>query len=79
MNLDMDFDSFTVDELEVIEDYCGRPFVEVLDGNLTAKAMKALAYVALRRTEPDATWADAGAVKLTDMRFDEEIEDVPPT
>jgi hypothetical protein len=79
MNLDLDFDSFTVDELEVIEDYCGVPFAEVLASNFTAKAMKALAYVGLRRTDPDATWADAGAVKLTDMRFDEEIEDVPPT
>jgi hypothetical protein len=79
MTLDMDFDSFTVDELEVIEDYCGRPFVDVLDGNLTAKAMKALAYVALRRTNPEATWADAGAVKLTDMRVGGEADEVPPT
>jgi hypothetical protein len=75
-------DSFTLDELEVVEDVVGVPADEFLDGKTPvskAKLMKAIALVVKRRTDPAVTLEQVG--KLTFVELDtllDEVAAVPP-
>lgn len=55
--LSIDLSSLTLGEIELFEDLTGLPFDEAFDpGKPKAKAMRALAVISKRRTDPDFTW-----------------------
>lgn len=72
MNLSIDFDSLTLDEIEILEEMTGVS-IDAIGKRLSgedapkAKTMKALAYVASRRENPDITVEEIGQIKLTDL------------
>lgn len=64
-NVAVDFDSLTIDELDLVEETCDADLEEVMAGKVRkSKVLRAFALVALRRTDPDATLADAGKVEV---------------
>lgn len=69
--MDLDINTLTLAELELVEEMAGGDAVDRLfAGKLSPKAMRALVLVSLRRSDPDATWDDAGDVKVGDFRVD---------
>lgn len=85
MNLSIDFDSLTLDEIELLEDLTGVS-IDAIGKRIggedqpKAKVMKALAYVAARRDDPEITLEDIGKIKLTDLVADLEVTaDASPT
>jgi hypothetical protein len=72
MNLSIDFDSLTLDEIEILEEVSGLS-IDTIGKRLTgddapkAKTMKALAFIAARRDDPDVTLDDIGKIKLTEL------------
>lgn len=73
-----DLDDLTFGEMELIEERCGKTVAEVFNGNLSATAMRACAWVALRRQDPDAKWEDTAGMSVG--QFDlAGGGDVPPT
>jgi hypothetical protein len=73
-----DLDDLTLDEVEQIEELCdGTPFSDLQFGS--AKAMKAMAFVLLRRTNSALEYGEVGTVKLIDfLPPDEELPALPP-
>lgn len=64
--MDFDIDTLTIAEVEVIEDATGQPFDDIFsDKGPKAKMLRAIAYVAGRRENPDFTWDDAGQAQIT--------------
>lgn len=85
MNLSLDFDSLTLDEIELLEDISGIS-IDAIGKRLTgddapkAKTMKALAFIAARRDDPSVTLEDIGKIKLTDLTNGLEVaEQATPT
>ena len=73
-----DLDDLTFGEMELIEDKCGKTVAEVFSGSLSATAMRACAWVAMRRADPDATWESTADLSVG--QFDlAGGDDVPPT
>lgn len=79
--IDIDPDTLTIDECEVIEDRTGLAIADlfVAGKRPSAKQLRALAFVALRRADPKATWEQAGTVRMTELSMPTEAGDVPPT
>lgn len=74
---DYDMDDLTLDEVEQIEELSGRSLSEMDFGS--AKAMKAIAYTLIRRTDPTVEMADVGKVKLIDfVQGDEQEPELGP-
>jgi hypothetical protein len=62
MNQDF-FSTLTLDEVETIENLSGQPMDELMGaGKLKGKALKAIIWVAKKRTEPNFKMEDAGKV-----------------
>lgn len=61
--LEVDINSLTLDELDTVEEITGRPFTD-LGQRINAKALRALAFVTLRRTYPDLTMEEVGALRI---------------
>lgn len=60
----IDQDDFTIDEIAVIEEIIDCPIDRLEDPTYKkAKAMKAMAYVVMKRIDPDFKIADAGKLK----------------
>jgi predicted lipoprotein len=59
---ELDPQSLTLDEQEVIEDHLGQ-LVEEIDFR-KKRALKCLAYIAISRTHPSFTLSDAGALTM---------------
>lgn len=60
-----DLEDLTIGEIEEVEDLLDSPISEAFgEGKRQGKALRAIAYVVNRRTNPDFTWEDAGALKL---------------
>lgn len=56
---------FTLDEIDEIEQIAGQPFDSLTNPDIPkARLMKALAFVATRRTDPDFTIEDAGRLRI---------------
>ncbi len=56
-------ETLTLDEIETIENLSGGAIDELLaDGKLRGKALKAVVWVAKKRTNPDFKMEDAGKV-----------------
>jgi hypothetical protein len=61
----VDFDSLTIDEIDLVEETCDADLEDIQAGKVRkGKVLRAFALVALRRTDPDATAADAGRVTV---------------
>lgn len=59
--LSIDLSTLTLGEIELFEELTGQPFDEAFQpGKPKAKAMRALAVISKRRTDPDFTWEQAG-------------------
>ena len=72
-----DLDDLTLDEAEEIEDLVGMPLSDLNYGS--AKTMKAIVRVLLKRTNPAVTDEEVGKIKLmTFVDANEEMPDLPP-
>jgi hypothetical protein len=61
----LDFDSLTIEEIELVEDISEATLEDVMAGKArTTKVLRAMALVGLRRANPGATLADAGKVSI---------------
>lgn len=61
------FSTLTLDEVETIENLSGQPMDELMGvGKLKGKALKAIIWVAKKRTDPNFKMEDAGKVTFAD-------------
>ena len=61
------FSTLTLDEVETIENLSGQPMDELMQtGKLKGKALKAIIWVARKRTNPDFKMEDAGKVTFAE-------------
>ena len=66
MNQDF-LSTLTLDEVETIENLSGTPMDELMNaGKLKGKTLKAIIFVAKRRTEPNFEMKDAGKVTFSE-------------
>ncbi len=64
----IDPDDLTLDEVEEVETILDAPIDTIFSsGKPRATALKAVLLVVRRRTDPDATLADVGSVKLSEL------------
>jgi hypothetical protein len=62
-----DFESLTLNEVEQIELIAGTSIDQILDaGNPKGKAMKAIIFIMKKRTDPNFTVEQAGAISMTE-------------
>jgi hypothetical protein len=65
--MDIDFNSLTLDEVELVENLCQTNIEALLDdGAPRGRALKALIFVIGRRTNPDYRIEDAGKLSLSE-------------
>lgn len=65
----LDLDAMTLGELEAIEDIAGADAAKaMMSGQMSAKALIAVAYVVKRRTNPEFTLEDAKALKVMALK-----------
>ena len=63
--LDIAINDLTIAEVVEIEELTGLPFDAMGDSSKPkGRMLQALAYISKRRTNPDFTWEDAGALKI---------------
>lgn len=81
IELSLDLDSFTLEEMEIIEtrgEVSLAEFAEAFQSfeegaeasapkRPMAKLLRAMAFISLRRSNPEATWEDAGAIKVSHL------------
>jgi len=61
------FSKLTLDEVETIENLSGQPMDELMGaGKLKGKALKAIIWVAKKRTDPNFKPEDAGKVSFAE-------------
>lgn len=61
------FSTLTLDEVETIENLSGQPMDELMQtGKLKGKALKAIIWVARKRTDPNFKMEDAGKVTFNE-------------
>lgn len=64
----VDYDSLTVGEINLIEDVCDADLDDIKAGKVRkGKMLRAFALIGLRRTNPDATLADADAATVVGL------------
>lgn len=62
-----DFESLTLNEVETIELITGSSIDQLMDaGQARGKAMKAIIFVMKKRTDPNFTLEQAGALSMTE-------------
>lgn len=75
--LDIDVNSLTLGEIEVIEEKTGRSIDEAFkSGAPRARLLRAIAFVVRRRTDPSFRWEDTESLTLSDVGLTS--EDVDP-
>ena len=73
-----DFESLTLNEVEQIELITGASIDQLMDaGQPKGKAMKAIIYTIKKRTDPNFTLEQAGAVSMTEANSMFESVDDP--
>lgn len=65
-------DDLTIDEIEELDDLLEGGFSSMTNGRIPVKAMRVIAYLVMRRTEPDFTLEDAGKLKMSDFDMDDD-------
>lgn len=67
-NVNLNVDDLTVAEIEAIEDKLDTSFDSFAqDGAKRGKFLRAIAWISMRRTNPDFSWEEAGNLKITDL------------
>jgi hypothetical protein len=62
----VELDSLTVEEVEILEEVTGAAFEQAFQaGRPKGKALRALAYIVGRRSDPTFTLEDAGRTRLS--------------
>lgn len=76
--VDYDLDDLTLDEMSEIEELCdGTAYSELNFGS--AKQLRALVFVLMKRAQPDIRLEDVGQVRMVDfVQADEELPPLPP-
>jgi len=65
-SLEIDLNELTIEEVELLEDILDAPFDQAFAANAKrGKAMRALAFIAMRRIDPDVTVEDVGKVRIS--------------
>lgn len=81
VQLSVDLNDLTIEEVELIEDILDQPFESAFGpGQKRGKAMRALAFIAMRRDDPAVTMADVGQVKISALprgNVDPHVPSVP--
>ncbi len=68
MELNLDLDELTIEEVEAIEDILDAPFESAFAPNAKrGKAMRVLAFITMRRTNPEVTMEEVGKVRITSL------------
>lgn len=63
--LEFDLGDLTIGEIEEIEELLDRPFTGLMeDGKPMGKTLRAIGYIARKRTDPTFTFEDAKKLKL---------------
>ncbi len=63
--LDVNLDELTIEEIEILEDILDAPFDKAFAPDAKrGKAMRALAFIAMRRLDPNVTIEDVGKVRI---------------
>jgi len=78
MELTLDINDLTIDDVVDLETAVGRPIQEILGQDSSAPqgvTLKALIWISQRKKDPSFTFDDAGQVSFTDLNA--EVEDVP--
>lgn len=82
VSLQIDFDTFTIEEVEMVEEAAGVAFKNIgaiLSGDgPSAKLLRVLAFISQRRTDPEATLEGAGKVRLTALFDGKKGDALPP-
>ena len=66
--LELDFDSLTLDEVEIIEEHTGKDITDLVSMDvITAKVAKVLVWIARRRNEPELTIDQCGGMTLGEL------------
>lgn len=66
MNQDF-ISTLTLDEVETIENLSGTPMDELMSkGKLKGKTLKAIIWIAKKRTDPNFAFEDAGKIKMSE-------------
>ena len=67
-DISIDVDDLTVAEVEQLEDVLEGSLDQFAkDGAKKGKFMRALAWISVRRTNPDFTWEEAGNIRIADI------------
>lgn len=71
--MQFEIEKMTMAELEQIEEKSGKSVMKLLaGGELDAKTMRAIAWIAKRRENPEFTWEDSGELTLDFLTVDED-------
>ena len=87
VELRVDIDSFTIGEIEDVEEACGLSFATIINRftdpeGLRGKAVKALVWVLRRREDPSCSLEDVRSMRLSAVRLkwgDGAAEDPTPS
>jgi hypothetical protein len=83
VDLSIDINELTIDDVVDLEEAVGRPIQDILGDRSTApqgKTLKALIWVVKRKTEPGFTLEDAGKISFVELsKVEVEVEDMDPT
>lgn len=71
----IDPDDLDIDELEELDDLLPGGFQSLMGGGVPVKAMRVIAYLIQRRTDPEYTLEQAGKIKLSDFDLGDSGED----
>jgi hypothetical protein len=71
MNLNIDINTLTLDELDELEEVMPEAVKALMNGKTTTKAMKGLAWLVQRREDPTFTMEDAGRLTLGSFIVDD--------
>lgn len=71
----VNLNDLTIGDLEDFEDIVGVAFEDAQAGRFRSiKAVKALVFLTMRRTNPDFTIEDARKFKITDLNLGDEVD-----
>lgn len=65
----IDFNDFTIGELELIEETTGVTFTQ-LSENMSIKTIHVILWVLEKRDNPDVTMEDLSSLKMSDIEFE---------
>lgn len=66
--MNLDIETLTLNEIEELEDLSGRSVDVLMEvGTPKGKVLKALVYIAMKRTNPDITLEEAGNIPMSEV------------